>query len=467
MLKKGLVAMDYLVAQLLHSWQTRESKVCSNAEVLEWIAEKNKNTFVDIKRTTLTKDGFWYYDEKVGCIQNRNKSFFNICGLQSSGGWEQPIIVQDEIGFLGIILKSIKGVLHCLMQAKIEPGNANKIQISPTIQATRSNFMQLHGGKQPMYLEYFLNAKPEQLIVDQIQSEQSSCFFKKRNRNIIIMVNEPIEVLPSHRWMTIGQIKHMMKVDNLVNMDTRTVLSCVPYCMFGLTQQEQESLIANTETKVLMRSVLQKPARNPLPEIYAQINQIKMFEQSRPTLVPLHTMTGWEMTDQAFQCKEIAPFRVIFCDIAIEGREVKQWSQPLFEATGISTFGLLSFIKNGKMYFVVKIKEEAGCFDVAELGPTVQQIGEKADTEDIVVQCYWDLVQNQPSSILHDVMLSEEGGRFYHEQNRNMVVLSPQPLLFALPKGYFALDYYTINQLIQINNCANIQLRNIISLLEV
>lgn len=41
------------------------------------------------------------------------------------------------------------------MQAKIEPGNVNRIQISPTIQATKSNFMQTHGGKAPAYLEYF------------------------------------------------------------------------------------------------------------------------------------------------------------------------------------------------------------------------------------------------------------------------------------------------------------------------
>ena len=33
------------------------------------------------------------------------------------------------------------------MQAKIEPGNINKIQLSPTIQATKSNFTQKHGGR--------------------------------------------------------------------------------------------------------------------------------------------------------------------------------------------------------------------------------------------------------------------------------------------------------------------------------
>ena len=69
------------------------------------------------------------------------------------------------------------------MQAKIEPGNVNKIQISPTIQATKSNFTQKHGGNKPKYLEYFLDNNNHKIIVDQIQSEQSSRFFKKRNNN--------------------------------------------------------------------------------------------------------------------------------------------------------------------------------------------------------------------------------------------------------------------------------------------
>ena len=36
-----------------------------------------------------------------------------------------------------------------------------------------------------------------------------------------------------------------------------------------------------------------------------------------------------------------------------------------------------------------------------------------------------------------------------------------------LPDGYFLLDYRTLNELIQVNNTLNIQLRNLLSLLEV
>ena len=175
--------------------------------IINWVSEKNANLKVSITRNKLTDSDTWFYDEELGEIRNKNNSFFQIRGLQQYRDGEmileQPILIQDEIGYLGIICKEIDGVLQFLMQAKIEPGNVNKIQISPTIQATKSNFTQKHGGKKPAYLDYFLNAKPENIIVDQIQSEQSSRFLGKRNRNIIIMVDEEIEVLPSHRWMTL------------------------------------------------------------------------------------------------------------------------------------------------------------------------------------------------------------------------------------------------------------------------
>lgn len=111
------------------------------------------------------------------------------------------------------------------MQAKIEPGNVNCVQISPTLQATKSNYSQIHKGKQPLYLDYFVNASPDQIILDQLQSEQGARFLRKRNRNIIIKVEEDVEEHDDFRWMTLGQIKELMRYDNMVNMDTRTVLS--------------------------------------------------------------------------------------------------------------------------------------------------------------------------------------------------------------------------------------------------
>ena len=157
----------------------------STEELLAWVEERNKTVQVEIHKNQLSDSDTWFYDTEEGCIRNQNRSFFKIAGYcQTSPGGTvltQPIILQEEIGYLGIICKELDGVMHFLMQAKIEPGNVNKIQISPTIQATKSNFTQQHGGGRPPYLDYFIHAERYEVIVDQIQSEQSSRFYKKRN----------------------------------------------------------------------------------------------------------------------------------------------------------------------------------------------------------------------------------------------------------------------------------------------
>lgn len=421
--------------------------------ILNWIKSRNNITCVCIDKIQLDSCFPWYYDNFLGRIRNPAGNFFEISGFRNSDGIEQPIMLQNEIGYLGIICRYFSGELHYLMQAKIEPGNINKIQISPTVQATKSNFTQKHGGAKPAYLDYFINSSKYCILVDQIQSEQSSRFLSKRNRNIIIEVDEDIEVLPSHMWMTMPQIKELMRVDNLVNMDTRTVLSCLPIDKYksGFTDI------------TLLNSAL--GGRDYLPEIYQYINNFKMFNEQKYELVPLFSLDSWQMYNNEFVCKEPYSFKVVFCDIEIEGREVQHWCQPLFEASGIATFGLITRVHNGIKEFLVRATSEVGCFDKIELGPTIQREfiykGELTD-----VDKFFDARLKSGNGVRFDTLLSEEGGRFYHEQNRNVIMEISEDEIDSLPPGYFWTDFKTLNTLIQINNCLNIQLRNLLSVLE-
>lgn len=449
------------ILKLVKSWAETEGHVYSNDELLEWIKERNTGVQVDIRKISPEHDTVWKYIADEGVIANPQRSFFTISGFEHEGV-QQPILIQDEIGYLGILCKEINGVIHLLMQAKIEPGNINKIQISPTIQATKSNFTQKHGGKRPAYLDYFLESDKHEVVVDQMQSEQASRFIGKRNRNIMIIVNADVEVevLSSHRWMTLGQIKQLMKHDNLVNMDTRTVISCIP---FHLANPETAFLLF--QDKALYRSIYFGDGTNHLPEIYSYINNDRMFNNDKARKIPLQSMQSWAWQNGEFICKEGYHFKIIFCDISIEGREVKHWTQPLFEAVGMATFGLLCCEIDGILRFVVKCKKEIGSFDGPELGPTLQlEANEEPinEMESFFLSCY-----QQNRGVCYDVVLSEEGGRFYHEQNRNVILCLSAEEVPPLPKGYFLVDFKTLSTMVQINNTLNIQLRNLLSLLEV
>lgn len=435
----------------------------STKDILSWLEERKNNLEVRLDQILLSECEPWYYDEKEGMIRNQNKTFFQIVGLRQTKTnhevIEQPIILQDEIGFLGIICCKINGIWHYLMQAKIEPGNVNNVQVSPTIQATKSNFTRQHGGASPAFLEYFLNMKPQNVLVDQIQSEQSSRFLQKRNRNVILTVESQIEEPSTHRWMTLPQIKELMKYDNLVNMDTRTVLSCMPYVLLG------EEGDVPFKDKPYFHRTAGSLDRQTIVNIYHQINNFKMFEKGSIEKVPLFELRDWKMENGEFRNSGDYSFKVIFCNIAIEGREVKEWKQPLFAATGIATFGLVCCDDEGILKFLVKVRPEIGCFDGAELGPTIQKEATEAIADDCVNRLFWQKLQDK-EGILVDVLLSEEGGRFYQEQNRNVIISVEKGELDALPPGYVWSDYGTLNILTQINNCLNIQLRNLLSILQ-
>ena len=463
--------MKEIIKSIVSSWKNTEGNVNSTQEVIEWIQKLNKETYVEIRECNISDSTFWFYDDYNGEILNRKRSFFSVKGMRNFVDdkfvCEQPVIIQPEIGYLGIICKMIDGEMNFLMQAKIEPGNVNCVQISPTIQATKSNFTRAHGGKLPTYFEYFENSGKYQVIYDQIQSEQSARFYKKRNRNMLMLIEDDIEVYANYKWLTLGQIKELMKIDNLVNMDTRTVLSGIPFVTSKYSEADLAELKKYFCDKALFQSIFCTDMIEDLAEIYQYMNNYKMFHEVKTKAVPLNELVDWQVDERGVTCRKEANFKVCFYDIAISGREVQEWTQPLFKAIGQAVFGLITCVEEGTRKFLVCARPEIGSFDKIELGPSIQKEPiERAKNRDLVEQIFEKNLEIR-EGILLDVMLSEEGGRFYHEQNRNVIMEVDKEKLGVLPGGYFWVNYSSLNYLVQVNNCLNIQLRNLLSLLEV
>ena len=435
-----------LVDDVLLSLSCRDGNVNSLQDVLSWIKNLNENTHVSIDETAMSEDSFWFYDDYRGEILNRKRSFFSITGLRyfidNQLISEQPIIIQNEIGYLGIIAKKINGVLNFLMQAKIEPGNVNCVQISPTIQATKSNFTRAHGGRLPYYFTEFEQAYSKGAVIyDQIQSEQGSRFAGKRNRNIILVMNSDLPIYENYKWMTLGQIKELLKIDNLVNMDTRTVLAGLPL-----------QVINGDNNLELMKAC-------------GKLNDYKMYHDVEKVFIPLPQLQDWKIDDYGVTSQKEADFCVRHYAISIEGREVQSWSQPLFKATGMGTFVLLSRVIDGKRQFLIRLSPEIGCFDKVEFGPSIQMMQTHKDGDDAVCKLFQKHIAAQ-KGIVHDVILSEEGGRFYHEQNRNVILEIANDELSELSQDYMWVGYQTLYQLVLANNNVNIQLRNLMALLD-
>lgn len=446
-------------------------------EVKKWITAQNRKVEVNIRKIPFSALNDWdFYDDHLA-LRHESGKFFSIDGIRvntnwgSRQEWEQPIINQPEVGLLGFITREINGILHFLMQAKIEPGNVNFVQLSPTLQATKSNYSRVHRGKTPAFLEYFINASPDQVLVDQLQSEQGARFLKKRNRNIIIKIQDEIEVPDNFIWLTLAQVKALMREDNLVNMDTRTVIAGIPFGeyepevtgFFNFLNRNRE--VDSIPARMLQSLLTSQNALHSFDGILQFVTRLKTQYELKVEKLPLNQLDGWQIGEAEIYHRERKFFRIIAVEVLIGNREVQSWTQPMIEP---AQEGLCVFIAkeiNGLLHFAVQAKLECGNFDIIEFAPTVQCLtGNYRNEKSMKTLPFLDYVLTvQPEQVIYDTLQSEEGGRFYREQNRNMIILAGDEISQKLPSNYIWMTLHQLQTFIKFNNYINIQARSLLS----
>lgn len=444
----------------------------------DWLYRQRAAVSVHIEKIPFVELKRWHFDDVTGNLRHDTGKFFSIRGIEVETNfginpkWQQPIIDQPEIGVLGIIATKINGVLHFLMQAKIEPGNINFVQLSPTVQATKSNYTQAHGGQRPLFLEYFngTSGVETKVLIDQLQSEQGARFLKKRNRNIIIEVPERIAAPANFIWLTLGQIKQLLNHDNVVNMDTRTVISSISYgTVRDYGWQDAVRFTDKLDEAMLLSALDSSKAVNGLDHIISWITNHKSFYDLAVSPVPLKDVSGWVKDEYSIHHHQQKYFSVRAVNVEIGNREVVNWTQPIVES---AQEGLIAFIAkriNGVFHFLVQAKVEAGNFDILELAPTVQCLtGNYRKSENEYDVPYIDYVLNAPPhQIIHRSMQSEEGGRFYREQNLNLVVEATGDFPDTdLPATFTWMTAAQLMEFTRYNNYLNIQARSLLSVLD-
>jgi len=214
----------------------------SLSEVKTWFLNKKSSSTMNVEDIGLNEVKDWFVDEKTGNIYHKSKDFFVIHGLrvttetrEKMSGWDQPIV--EQVGFdgglLGIVRKRFDGIPHYLCEAKEEPGNYGKVQISPALQATFANLNQSHGGRRPNFSDLFMNKDNidgVDVLFDSWLAEDGGRLHLKRNKGILIEVDESFDIkLPNENfiWLSLYQIKQLMKEDAWINPHVRGILAHV------------------------------------------------------------------------------------------------------------------------------------------------------------------------------------------------------------------------------------------------
>jgi oxidase EvaA len=331
------------------------------------------------------------------------------------------------------------------MQAKMEPGNPNLVQLSPTVQATRSNYTRAHHGSTVNYLEHFLAPAPGRVIADVLQSEHGAWFYRKANRNMLVETTSDVPVRPDFRWLTLGQINQLLRLDNVVNMDARTVLSCLPG--------------AGDAQSALMSDL----------DLLSWITGERSRRYVRARRVGLGGLPGWRRDRFAIRHETGRYFAVVAVAVRAGNREVKAWSQPLLEPVpgGVAAFYTRTF--GVVRHVLVQARAEGGFLDTVELAPTVQGVPlnyAHLDPAERPLLLDHAATVTGPA-VRYEAVHSEEGGRFLNAESRYLIVdadgMPEVPV--RPPAGYAWATPGQLSMLTRHGHYLNVQARSLLACL--
>jgi dTDP-4-dehydro-6-deoxy-alpha-D-glucopyranose 2,3-dehydratase len=456
--------------------RTADGALMSMADFFSWFAERAKANRQDVDLVPLAELTGWRFQPDTGNLGHASGRFFTVEGLRvrtDHGGqrrWCQPIIVQPEVGLLAILVKEFGGVPHYLMQAKVEPGNVNGLQLSPTVQATRSNYTRVHGGSGIKYLEHFVAPRRGRVLVDVLQSEQGAWFLHKRNRNMIVEVTEDVPVDEDFCWLTLDQIRQLLRLDHVVNMDARTVLSCIPPTLGRPAADGARLATDGTFAQAVRRSLATDDALHSTREMLSWLTEVRARTELVQQRIPLDDVgaDGWRCTPARIFRDDGRFFEVVGVDVRATKREVVSWQQPLIAPVGPGLLALLVKRIDGVLHALVQARIEAGALNVAELAPTVHcRPGNYAGLPADRHPRFLDYVQTiDPAQIRYEAQHSEEGGRFYHAQNRYLVVEVGEDFPVDASPEHRWLSLHQLCDLLLHSNYLNVELRTLLACIQ-
>ncbi|GAA4520981.1 NDP-hexose 2,3-dehydratase family protein [Actinoallomurus oryzae] len=439
-----------------------------DGEVRAWLSAAVERTPLQVKEVPLdTLDG-WRADPDTGAISHRDGGFFTVEAMEkhatvhgSISHTNYPIIVQPDMGTLGILMKDFDGVPHLLMQAKVEPGNRAGVQLGPTVQATWSN----RDAKIP-YLEFFTEPDGHRVVADVRQSEQGSWFFRKRNRNVIVETVEDVEVLDGYRWLSLKQVYDLLAEGGRVNTNACSVLSCLPFCGAGARR-------AGTNDGDAFRSALARscepgqPSAHSTTEILSWLSRARTYGDMNVERINLNDADMWHVSEGRLSHRQFKFFDIFGADVTLGD---DRWTQPMIRTAADGLVVFLAKNIDGVLHVLVNSVFEGGYVDVAEFGPSLQCIPSFYDAlpPDSYPRFLQELKEADPRRIRFETELTDQADIF-HEAGSRYVILETELDVEGSGDGYGDFRWVTVHQLAELNRHSyylNQQARNLLLCLQ-
>lgn len=397
-----------------------------------WLGEMRQASDLIVTPVRFSECEHWSFGG--GSLCHDKGRFFSVVGIRARTGIphladvEQPIIHQPEIGILGFVVRKTGEVWEWLLQAKTEPGNTCGVQVGPSVQATVSNYMRIHGGLPTPMIELFVEKPPAggQIVTDVEQSEQGDRFLGKYNRNSVVIVpaDHPVPDSKNWVWFSAAAVRNALLYDFAINTDARSVMFCSDWRL--LTDGENGPFGRWRGTgdfgEALLDSFECVSPRQTLEEVLGFLMHKRESLALTVQQIPLGGLRNWEVSDEAISVQDgTALFSLKTYSVQTSDREVEAWHQPLLVGKRTVDTIMICTRISGTLHFLLRASAEIGFREIVQFGPSY--IDDPAHSS---IGWVAAALADPEKIIRASVLQSDEGGRFMNSVARYSVVEVPE-----------------------------------------
>lgn len=186
----------------------------------EWFEKQANFSTMEVQRIPLIEVDGWGMQNDDDHYGRPDGKYFRLVGTQVStrrnerevSSWGQPML--EEVGGRGAVVLIIEEDREdrYLLQTRIEPGNdtSGRMLLGTTLQTSRSNLEQAHGGKRPPRAELVDDLNEDDWV--SIVSDGGRFIGKSVDHAIVFATAEEVgELLPTERWFTESEVVEVVR----------------------------------------------------------------------------------------------------------------------------------------------------------------------------------------------------------------------------------------------------------------
>jgi oxidase EvaA len=321
-------------------------------------------------------------------------------------------------------------------------------------------------------VEWFLDADRALTVFDQLQSEEGTRYHGKYNQNVVRLVNggADTEIPDNFRWYDLDALRHFCDTNNVLNTDSRSVLSCMDWGLLAGEIQPFSDHAPGTWGDMLRRSyeAVEQGCESKTEDLFAWLARLRVRCALRYEVLPIPELRNWVIErDRICEREREYGFMARQFRVTALRREVGGWDQPLIDSDGIGRIVLVTQERAGLVHFLVKASFEIGFLEGVQLSASMMTApGALPDSGDPVATELLRRIDSADGAItLASCRQSEEGGRFYRDENDYAIVRLDTEVSLPESDFYRWLTLGQIRKMIEVPGAFSMELRGVLVLL--